>query len=233
MKFNFITLFPNLIEPYFGDSILKRAVDNGFIEISFINPRDFSTDKHRRVDLPLIGGGAGMLMMSQPIVDSLKNISSESHTIAVSPVGKKFNQNDAIRLSKMGEITFLSGRYEGFDERVVEKYVDEVFSIGDFILTGGELASLTIADAISRNVEGVLGNGNSLTGESFENLLLESPNFSKPIKFENIGVPTDYLNGNHKLIERLKRVLSEKKTKFFRPDLYGRYLITKGTSYEK
>ena len=116
MKINFVTLFPDLIAPYFNDSILSRAIEKGFLEINFINPRDFTTDRHRRVDLPLIGGGAGMLMMSQPIVDSLKSISAESQIISVSPVGKRFNQKDAIRLAKMKSITLVSGRYEGFDE---------------------------------------------------------------------------------------------------------------------
>jgi len=223
LKINFVTLFPNLIAPYFEDSILKRAVEKGILEINFVNPRDFTTDKHRRVDLPLIGGGAGMLMMNQPIVDSLKSISSESHTIAVSPVGKKFNQKDSIRLSDKTEITLLSGRYEGFDERIIEHYVDEVFSIGDFILTGGELASLVICDSIIRNIQGVLGNSESLSGESFENSLLESPNFSKPVEFENSKPPSEYLNGNHKKIEDLKIELAKKKTQFFRPDLYKKH----------
>ena len=220
MKINFITIFPDLISPYFKDSILKRAIENGSLEVNFINPRDFSKDRHNRVDLSLVGGGAGMLMMNQPIVDSLKSISSESHIIAVSPVGKRFNQKDAIRLSKKNEITLLSGRYEGFDERVIEHYVDEVFSIGDFILTGGELASLTICDAISRNIDGVLGNSNSLIGESFENSTLESPNFTKPVEFEGNKVPSEYLKGNHKKIENLRFELSKRKTQFFRPDLY-------------
>ena len=224
MQINFITLFPNLIAPYFQDSILKRAIENNLLKINFINPRDFTTDKHNRVDLPLIGGGAGMLMMNQPIVDSLKSLNSESHTIAVTPVGKVFNQKDAIRLAQKQEITILSGRYEGFDERIIENHVDEVFSIGDFILTGGELASLVVCDAVVRNIEGVLGNSKSLENESFENNLLEAPNFAKPIEFENSQVTSEYLSGNHKKIEELKLKLSQDKTKFHRPDLYQKYL---------
>ena len=224
MQINFITLFPNLIAPYFQDSILKRAIENNLLKINFINPRDFTTDKHNRVDLPLIGGGAGMLMINQPIVDSLKSLNSESHTIAVTPVGKVFNQKDAIRLAKKQEITILSGRYEGFDERIIENHVDEVFSIGDFILTGGELASLVICDAVVRNIEGVLGNSKSLENDSFENNLLEAPNFVKPIEFENSQVTSEYLSGNHKKIEELKLKLSQDKTKFHRPDLYQKYL---------
>jgi tRNA (guanine37-N1)-methyltransferase len=230
LKINFITIFPNLIAPYFEESILKRAVESRIIEINFVNPRDFTTDKHCLVDFPLVGGGAGMLMTNQPIVDSLKSLSSESHTIAVSPVGKKFNQKDAVRLSekKKKEITLLSGRYEGFDERIIENYVDEVFSIGDFILTGGELASLTICDSIVRNIDEVLGNKNSLSGESFENNLLEAPNFAKPIDFEQNLPPSEFLNGNHQKIANLKLELSLRKTQFFRPDLYKKYKIEKG-----
>ena len=210
---------------YFESSIIGRAVKNEIVKINVINPRDFTTDKHRRVDLPLIGGGAGMLMMSQPIVDSLKSINLESHTIAVTPVGKRFNQKDAVRLSQETNITIISGRYEGFDERIVENYVDEVFSIGDFILSGGELSALVIIDSIIRNIDGVLGNSESIIGESFSNHLLEAPNFAQPINFENSHVPSEYLSGHHKNMDNVKLKLSEYKTKFFRPDLYQNYLV--------
>jgi tRNA (guanine37-N1)-methyltransferase len=225
VNINFITLFPEIIKPYFEVSIIGRAIKNEILNISTINPRDFTTDKHRRVDLPLIGGGAGMLMMSQPIVDSLKSINSESHIIAVSPVGKRFNQKDAVRLSQKNNITIISGRYEGFDERIIEHYVDEVFSIGDYILSGGELSSLVIADAIIRNINGVLGNNKSIIGESFENNLLEAPNFAQPVDFENSKAVSIYLGGHHQKINDYKKSLSECKTNFFRPDLYQNYLI--------
>lgn len=222
MKFNFITLFENLIKPYFDDSILKRALDKNLFEISFINPRDFSKDKHKKVDDYMIGGGAGLLMGIQPLSDTILNIKNKNpntHIIYLTPVGKKFTQKDAKRLSKKDNITFICGRYEGIDERVIEKYVNEVFCIGDFIMTGGELGALCMCDAICRNINGVLGNANSLEVESFENSLLEAPSFTKPNIFENLSVPSEFLKGNHGKISALKNQMARLKTNYFRPDL--------------
>ena len=223
MKFSFVTLFPDLIKGYFTESILKRAIEDEKISIDLVNPRDFTTDKHNRVDAPMIGGGAGMLMTPQPLMDTLKNIretSENAHIIFLSPVAKRFTQNDAKRLAKKEHIVFVSGRYEGIDERVIEAEADELFSIGDFILTGGELASMVVCDAISRNVEGVLGNSDSLSVESFEEALLEAPSFTKPTIYENNEVVSEFLKGNHSKITDLKRGLALCKTKYFRPDLY-------------
>jgi len=160
MRFSFVTLFPNLIKGYFSESILKRAIEDEKMSIDFYNPRDFTTDKHNRVDAPMIGGGAGMLMTPQPLMDTLKKVrevSPNAHVVFLSPVAKPFTQNDAKRLAKKEHVVFVSGRYEGIDERVIEAQADELFSIGDFILTGGELASMVVCDAIARNVDGVLG----------------------------------------------------------------------------
>jgi tRNA (guanine37-N1)-methyltransferase len=217
MKITFVTLFPNLIEPYFQDSILKRAIDKKLISINFENPRKYSEDG--RVDRPLIGGGAGMLLR----VDILSKVLEKyrtSHIIALSPVGKRFSQLDAKRLSKMDDILLISGRYEGFDERVLELYVDEVFSIGEYILTGGELASLVVSDAIIRNIPGVLGNSLSLEDESFRDGqgYLEAPNFAKPNEFMNLRVPSVYLSGNHAKVADLKMKMSTCKTKFYNPE---------------
>jgi len=223
MKFTFVTLFPDLIKGYFTESILKRAIEDKKISIDFSNPRDFTTDKHNRVDAPMIGGGAGMLMTPQPLMDTLNELrerSSKAHVIFLSPVAKRFTQNDAKRLSKKEHIVFVSGRYEGIDERVIEAQADELFSIGDFILTGGELASMVVCDAISRNVSEVLGNADSLSVESFEEALLEAPSFTKPTIYENNEVVSEFLKGNHSKITDLKRGLSLCKTKYFRPDLY-------------
>ena len=222
MKFNFITLFENLIKPYFDDSILKRALDKNLFEVSFINPRDFSKDKHKKVDDYMIGGGAGLLMGIQPLSDAILNVKNKNpntHIIYLTPVGKKFTQKDAKRLSKKDNITFICGRYEGIDERVIEKYVNEVFCIGDFIMTGGELGALCMCDAICRNIDGVLGNANSLEVESFENSLLEAPSFTKPNIFENLSVPSEFLKGNHGKISALKNQMARLKTNYFRPDL--------------
>jgi tRNA (guanine37-N1)-methyltransferase len=231
MRFSFITLFPNLIKGYFSESILKRAIEDDKISIDFYNPRDFTTDKHNRVDAPMIGGGAGMLMMPQPLMDTLAKVKEESpqaHIIFLSPVAKTFTQNDAKRLAKKEHIVFVSGRYEGLDERVIERHADELFSIGDFILTGGELASMVVCDAISRNVEAVLGNSDSLSVESFEESLLEAPSFTKPKNYEENEVVSEFLKGNHSKITDLKRGLALCKTKYFRPDLYK-----KGITHEK
>ncbi len=188
MRFSFVTLFPNIIEGYFSDSILKRAIDDKKISIDFYNPRDLTTDKHNRVDAPMVGGGAGMLMTPQPMMDTLSKIkekSPEAHIVFLSPVAKPFKQNDAKRLAAKKHLVFVSGRYEGIDERVIERHADELFSIGDFILTGGELASMVVCDAVARNVDGVLGNSVSLEVESFESSLLEAPSFTKPVNYEN------------------------------------------------
>ena len=219
MKFSFVSLFPNLISGYFEDSILSRAIEKGLLEINYVNPRDFSADKWKKVDDTAVGGGAGMVMTPQPLFDTLKTLKEDDvHIIFATPVGKPFNQNDAKRLAKKKHVAFVSGRYEGIDERVIERFADEVYSIGDYILTGGELPSLVMADAISRNVEGVLGNQVSLDEESFEGFLLEAPAFARPPEYEGIKSPSEYMNGNHAKITALKLTLSECKTKYFRPN---------------
>jgi len=221
MTFTFVTLFSNLVEGYFNDSILQRAIEKNLFCVKYLNPRDFSLNKHSKVDDTAVGGGAGMVMNPQPLFDALDSLKKEDENVYIvflTPVAKPFVQNDAKRLSNKSHIAFVSGRYEGIDERVIEKYADEVFSIGDYILTGGELASLVICDAISRNIEGVLGNSDSLTVESFETPLLEAPSFSKPKLYEGLSVPSEYLKGNHSKIRSLKLAMSECKTKFFRPD---------------
>jgi len=221
MKFTFVTLFSNLIDGYFQDSILKRAIDKDIIEVDYLNPRDFSDNKHMKVDDTAVGGGAGMVMNPQPLydcLDELKTDDGDVHIVFLTPVAKPFRQNDAKRLAKKSHIAFVSGRYEGIDERVIEEFGDEVFSIGDYILTGGELPSLVMCDAISRNLEGVLGNSDSLSVESFETTLLEAPSFSKPKDYRQNSVPKEYLKGNHSKIRSLKLALSECKTKFFRPE---------------
>ena len=225
MKFSFVTLFPNLIEPYFKDSILKKAVEKNLINYTFYNPRDYTRNKHKKVDATLCGGGAGQLIFAQPLFDLLEEIKlkdKDAYIIFPLAAAKPFNQSDAIRLAKKKNIVMVSGRYEGIDERVIEKYANEVFSIGDYILTGGELPSLIMSDAISRNVEGVLGNMDSLTEESYNQnedlkLSLEAPSFTKPIEYQGLSVPSELLKGNHAKIRNLKIKLSKYKTQYFRP----------------
>jgi tRNA (guanine37-N1)-methyltransferase len=234
MRFTFVTLFKNLVEGYFQDSILKRAIDKELLRVEFLNPRDFSDSKHNKVDDTAVGGGAGMVMNPQPLYDALRDLKKrdeEVHIVFLTPVAKQFRQNDAKRLAKKSHIAFVSGRYEGIDERVIEEFADEVFSIGDYILTGGELASLVLCDSISRNIEGVLGNSDSLSVESFETELLEAPAFSKPQIYDQKSVTSEYLKGNHSKIRSLKLALSECKTKFFRPEQLLKHRTRK--SYEK
>jgi len=231
MRFTYVTIFSNLIEGYFQDSILKRGIESGKFSVSYLNPRDFSLSKHHKVDDTAAGGGAGMVMTPQPLFDALQTLEDEAHIIFVAPVGKQFTQNDAKRLAAKPHVVFVSGRYEGIDERVVERFGDEVFSIGDYVLTGGELPSLVMTDAIVRNIEGVLGNSESLEYESFETPLLEAPSFGKPPVYENMSVPSEYLKGNHSKIRALKSSLSECKTKYFRPEQLQKHKIR--TSYEK
>ncbi|PID47634.1 MAG: tRNA (guanosine(37)-N1)-methyltransferase TrmD [Proteobacteria bacterium] len=234
MKFTFVTLFPELIRGYFRSSILNRALESKLIEIDFYNPRDFTTNKHLKVDDYMVGGGAGLLMNIQPLNDTLKAIKDKdehAYFIFLTPSAKSFIQSDAKRLTYKKNLVFVCGRYEGFDERVVEKWADEVLSIGDFVLTGGELPALSMCDAISRHIKGVLGNENSLDEESFEDGLLEAPAFSKPNVFEENSVPLEFLKGNHGKITALKNEMAEHKTKFFRPDLYKKSVKRK--KYEK
>lgn len=221
LKFTFVTLFPNLIEPYLKDSILNRAVESNLISYDFYNPRDFTTNKHKKVDDAMVGGGAGMLLSCQPLFDCLEEIKrkdKEAYIIFPLAAAKPFRQNDAKRLAKKKNIVFVCGRYEGIDERVIEEYANEVFSIGEYILTGGELASLVMSDAISRNIKGVLGNQDSLEYESYENELLEAPSFTKPQIYRNLCVPSAFLKGNHSKIANLKHQMSVCKTKYYRPD---------------
>ena len=217
MKIVFVTLFPNLISPYFEDSILKRALGKKLFNIEFVNFREFSTDKHQKVDTAIVGGGAGMILDNSALrnaLNYLKQKYSDSKTLFLTPVGKRYNQKDAVRFSKEDVLILVSGRYEGFDERIIEDFADEVISVGDFILTGGELGSLIIADSVLRNINGVLGNNESLKEESFNENLLEAPSFSKTGE-----VPEILKSGNHQRIEKWRQKTSILKTKFHRPDL--------------
>ncbi|QCI27783.1 tRNA (guanosine(37)-N1)-methyltransferase TrmD [Caminibacter pacificus] len=217
MKIVFFSLFPNLILPYFQDSILKKALDKNLFEIEVVNFRDYAKNRHKKVDTELVGGGAGMIIDNNALryaLESYKNKFPQARTIFLTPVAKKYNQKDAIRLANEKVLFLVCGRYEGFDERLIEDFADEVLSIGDYVLTGGELGALVIVDSVLRNVKGVLGNSESLEGESFGNNLLEAPNFSK--KGE---VPSILKSGNHKKIDEWKNIASLLKTKFHRPDL--------------
>ena len=235
LKITFISLFPQICQHYFEYSILKRAQDKNLLALEFVNPRDFSTDKHQRVDDYTFGEGAGLLLAVQAFGAAIKSVlQKHSYVIFPTPAAKPFKQQDAIYLSQKQHLIIVCGRYEGFDERLIENFADATFSLGDFVLTGGELAALNIADAVSRNVYGVLGNTKSLEQESFspclndktkaQKLMLASPSFTRPQHFHDgtkiSSVPELFLKGNHAKISALKNDFSQMKTKYFRPDLY-------------
>ncbi|PAF53706.1 tRNA (guanosine(37)-N1)-methyltransferase TrmD [Helicobacter sp. 13S00482-2] len=237
MNFTFLTLFPSLINSYFEDSILKNAISKKLITINTINIRDYAKDKYKKADHAQIGGGAGQVLSPNVIEDALNDLKNPKHVIFLSPVGKPFTHNDSVRLTQKSHIVLLCGRYEGFDERSIEMRADEIFSIGDFVLTGGELPALCICDSISRQIQGVLGNPDSLIRESFQSHLLEAPNFSRVMnlekKFENFIPPSEFSKGNHSRIADLKNNLAILKTKYFRPDLYQKWKATQRVENEK
>ena len=226
MKFIILTLFKEMYESFLNNSIMKRAISKGLIEIKLVNIRDYTKDKYHRVDTPPIGGGAGLILKCQPIYDALMdNITSNTYKIILTPRGKTFNQEKALELSKKEEILIMCGHYEGYDERIY-KYFDEEVSIGDFILTGGETASFCLIDSISRLIKGVISD-ESLDEESFTNSLLEYPQYTEPYNFNGDLVPDILYSGNHKEIQKYRQYQRLILTKKLRPDLYSNYQLTK------
>lgn len=225
MKFVFITLFPELIEQVVGYSIIKRGIEGGFIEASCVNPRDFTTDKHRTVDDTPFGGGAGMVLKPEPVVAAIrraKEILPEGKVIALSPSGKTLNQSMVEQYAGAAQdLILLCGHYEGFDERIYN-WVDEKLSVGDYVLTGGELPALLLMDAIARFIPGVLGKLASAEEDSFSTGLLEYPQYTRPVDFEGLQVPEVLRNGNHALIAKWKRRAALKATYLQRPELLAR-----------
>ena len=215
MKFDIITIFPNICDSYCNESILKRAQDKGLIDIAVHNLRDYTEDKHKKVDDTPYGGGAGMVLKVDPIfkaVASIKESDDENHSrvILFSAKGKRFVQADARRLSAYKQLVFVCGRYEGVDERVAEHVVDEELSIGDFVLTGGELPAMTVVDAVARLLPGVLGNETSAVTESHTvEGVLECPQYTKPEEFHGWKVPEVLLSGHHKDIATWRQVTSK------------------------
>ncbi len=207
-----------MIEPIINASILKRAQENKLIEFYIINFRDFSTNKHKTVDDTPFGGGSGMVISVEPIYYALKSLTGNTRKILMSPQGKTFNQNKAKELLKEEHLVFVCGHYEGFDERVYE-FVDEEISLGDFVMTGGEVAALAMIDAIVRMIPGVLGSQESYEKDSFFDNYLDYPQYTKPREFMGLKVPDVLLSGNHAEIEKWRKEMREKKTSEKRPDL--------------
>lgn len=220
MRIDILTLFPEMVRAVLGESITGRALKNNLYELNTVNIRDFTEDKHRRVDDSPYGGGTGMVMEAQPIYDAYQSVRTpHAKVIYLSPQGQPFCQQKAKALSQEQHLIFLCGHYEGVDERVLEEIVDEEISLGDFVLTGGEIAACAVCDAVLRLVPGVLGNDASSYEESFENNLLEYPQYTRPEEVLGRRVPEVLLSGHHKNIERFRREKSLERTFYKRPDL--------------
>lgn len=227
MKFQVLTLFPEMFSDFCSVSIIGRAISAGQITVQLTNFRDFSTDKHRRVDDYPFGGGAGMLIGPQSLFDCFNALdpNRQNFRILLTPGGVPFSTEMAKHLSEKPEIMLLCGHYEGIDERVSEQHIDLEISIGDYVLTGGELAAMVVIDAVSRFLPGVLGNEQSPELESFTNGLLEHPHYTRPADFRGHKVPEVLLNGNHAEIEKWRASKSLEKTSKFRPDLLKKELL--------
>lgn len=233
MRIDILTLFPNMFTGPFSESIIHRAVQKGLLHINIINIRDFSTDKHNKVDDYPYGGGAGMVMKPEPLFaaiewahDNAKTAPDRRRTLLMTPQGQVFDQAKARFLSQFEHLIIVCGHYEGVDERVRQSLITDEISIGDYVLTGGEIPAMVVTDAVARLVPGVLGTENSLAEESFSEGLLEYPQYTRPEKFRGMLVPEILLSGNHKEIRKWRRKESLKRTLLRRPDLLKKNELT-------
>ncbi len=220
MKITVLTIFPEFIQQSLDYSIIGRAIEDGILEVEVWDIREFAQDKHRMTDDSPFGGGAGMVMKPEPIFYAFDQFNDEYHAVMLTPQGKVLNQQKAKEMSQHPHLVLLCGHYEGIDQRVRDELIDEEISIGDYILTGGELPALVLIDALARYLPGVLGNVCSLSEESFEDGLLEYPQYTRPREFRGLTVPEILLSGDHKKIREWRRQKALEKTKEARPDLY-------------
>ena len=220
MKITILTLFPKMFEAL-NESLIGRAIKNKLLEIEVVNFRDFSLNKHKKVDDYAFSGGAGMVLTPQPIYDAIQSVKTEdSYVVYMSPKGTPLTQNKVKQLSTdVKHLIIICGHYEGIDERIISLCVNEQISIGDFVLTGGEIPAMALVDAVSRYVDGVLHNSESTTDESFSDGLLEYPQYTRPQEFMGLKVPDVLISGNHKEIEKWKNEQKILETKKYRPDL--------------
>ncbi len=227
MKFHILTLFPEMFTGVLYDSMLGRAEKNGIIKFNIVNIRDFACNKHNRVDDYPYGGGRGMVMQAEPIYKAYESICKEEgekpYVIYMSPKGQVFSQAKAVELSRKGSILILCGHYEGVDQRIIDEIVDEEVSIGDYVLTGGEIPAMAVIDSVSRMVEGVLSNEDSFVDESHYSGLLEYPHYTRPPVFMGREVPEVLLSGNHALISKWRMEKSLEETQKKRPDMMEKY----------
>ncbi|MBX2859765.1 MAG: tRNA (guanosine(37)-N1)-methyltransferase TrmD [Vampirovibrio sp.] len=223
MKFSILTLFPEIIESYTQASIVGRGVTSGVISVETVNPRDFTTDPHRKVDDAPYGGGSGMVMTCQPIEDAFKSLlplSKPNRVLVMTPQGKVFDHGMAKELSECEQIVMLCGHYEGFDERIFDLLPNpERVSVGDFVLTGGELPALCIVDAVARQVPGVVQKFSSVEQDSFYNGLLDTPHYTRPAEYKGLNVPEVLLSGDHAAIDAWRQEQALACTAEYRPDL--------------
>ena len=227
MKITILTLFPEMFDGFLTNSIIKRAIAKDLVEIRIVDIRDYTKDKYGRVDSAPVGGGAGLIMKCQPIIDCIKDVKEDdSHIILLSPRGEQYNQKKAHLLQKtVQNLIILCGHYEGIDERVND-YVDELVSIGDYVLTGGEIAAMAISDSIIRLIDGAISE-ESIVEESFEDGLLEYPQYTEPYEFEGKKIPDILYSGNHTAINKWRKKQSLKLTRDYRPDLLRNRELTK------
>lgn len=223
-RFDLITLFPELCAPYLGGSMLGRAAKHGLIDVGFTDPRAFTSDVHRSVDDAPYGGGAGMVMLPEPLgaaIDDVRTRRAPARVVLLSPAGRTFTQRVAEEYAALGGLCLVCGRYEGVDERIAAHVVDETLSVGDFVLTGGELGAMIVIDAVSRLIPGVLGNADGPADESFAaSGLLEYPQYTRPRTWRGHGVPPILLSGNHGAIAAWRLEQQKERTRLLRPDLF-------------
>lgn len=219
MRIDFVTLFPEMLEPVMAASILGRAREKGLVEVGYVNPRDFSADKHHKVDDRPFGGGAGMVLQPEPVYAAVKSVKKRgSRVIFLSPQGRTFTQKEAMRLARLKHLVLVCGHYEGIDERVMPLF-DEEISIGDYVLTGGELPALVVADAVVRILPGVLKKEDAAAAESFSSGLLDYPQYTRPRTWRGKKVPDVLLSGDHEKIAEWRRTAARRATRRKRPDL--------------
>lgn len=231
IRFDVLTLFPQMFEAVLGESIIGRARENGLIELNFIDIRDFSSNKHRKVDDYPYSGGGGMLMNAQPVFDAYMSVTEglgyKPLTIYMSPQGKVFEQSEAVKLSQEKHIIILCGHYEGIDQRVIDEIVDMELSIGDFVLTGGEIPAMAVIDTVARLVPDVLASETSYENESHFNGLLEYPQYTRPAEWHGVSIPEVLISGHHANVEKWKREQSLMNTLKKRPDMLEKAELTK------
>jgi len=234
MQIDILSLFPSYFQGPFDVSIIKRAIEAGILEINHVNIRDFSKDKHRKVDERPFGGGPGMVMTPQPVIDAIRSRKKEnSHVIYLSPQGKTLTSKKAEHLSKLEHIVLLCGHYEGIDQRAIDCEVAEEISIGDYILTNGCLSAIVLIDAMARFIPNVLGNPEAAREETFNEMIFDGPHYTRPEVYENMQVPSVLLKGNHAEIQKWKMKEGLIKTRKVRPELYIKYLLEKTKQVNK